>query len=165
MTVDATANQPATATASTSTPTVKIATPDLFIFKDSVVPIEVMTDLIFEDIGGEELISISRNDIISGQTISYQPIKNISRLYLQYNPQNILNLQDTSATFFKNYPIKFENCIPSKGTGPNGEIVYLDPITGDLIINVINLATDEQVDVQILTSGSILNGTIYEVKN
>lgn len=160
MAIDAVANQ-AASTPSTSSNGVKIATPDLFIFKDEVVPIEIMTDLIFENIGGQELITISRNDIISGQSIYYQPIKNISHLYIQYNPQNILNLQDTSATFFKNYPIKFEKSIPTSGTGPNGEIVYLDPITGDLVINVINLESDEQVDVQILIDGKLLNGTIY----
>jgi hypothetical protein len=162
MAVDAVANQPASTPGSSSNG-VKIATQALFIFKDEVVPIEVMTDLIFENIGGQELITISRNDIISGQNIMYSPIKNMSSLYLQYNPQNILNLQDTSVTFFKNYPIKFERSIPNSGTGPNGEIVYLDPDTGDLVINVVNLEADEQVDVQILVGGSLLNGTIYEV--
>lgn len=162
MAIDPVASQPSSS-ASGQSEGVKVATPDLFIFKDEVVPIEVMTDLIFENIGGQELITISRNDIISGQSVYYQPIKNVSSLYLQYNPQNILNLQDTSVTFFKNYPIKFEKSLPNSGTGPNGETVYFDPDTGDLIINVINLEADEQVDVQILTNGNLLNGTIYEV--
>lgn len=164
MAVDAVANQPAS-TPTTQTNSVKVATPDLFVFKDEVIPIEVMTDLIFENIGGQELITISRNDIISGQSVSYQPIKNISNLYFQYNPQNILNLQDTSATFFKNYPIKLEQSVPDTGTGPEGESVYLDAETGDLVINVVDLEPDEQVDVQILIGGSILSGTIYEVNN
>lgn len=161
MATDATPTPVDTTASVNSLPAVKVATPELFIFKDEVIPIEVMTDLIFEDIGGQELITISRNDIISGQTISYQPIKNLSNLYLQYNPQNILNLQDTSATYFKNYPIKLEKSIPSTGTGPNGETVYIDT-NGDLVINVIDLENDEQVDVQVLVAGSLLNGTIYQ---
>jgi hypothetical protein len=144
---------------------VKIATPDLILFDDSSVPTEVMTDLIFENIGGQELISISRNDMVNGQDVIYQPIKNLTSLYLQYNPQNVLALQNTSAAYFKNFPIKFENKIPNIGTGPNGEIVYIDPNTGDIVINVINLEKDELVEVQILNSGSILSGTIYEVNN
>lgn len=176
--VDSTANVPgSTSSSQTSTSaSIKPATPELFIFKDEVVPIEVMTDLIFEDIGGQELLNISRNDIINGQSVIYQPIKNISSIYFQYNPQNILNLQDTSNNYFKNFPIKLENKIPSCGTGytynpitetstPNCDIVYVDPITGDLIINVINLSSDEQVEVEIMTSGTILNDTIYEVNN
>ena len=120
-----------------------------------------MVDLIFEDIGGHELITLSRNDLISGQTISYQPIKNISSLYLQYNPQNILNLQDTSVTIFKNFPIKIEKSLPLEGTGPGKKTVYLNP-NGDLVIEVVNLEPDEQIDVQILISGDRLSGTIYE---
>lgn len=160
MSVDATAATP-TAQASNSSSGVKVATPDLFIFKDEVVPIDTMTDLIFEDIGGHELITISRNDIVSGQNILYQPIKNLSSLYLQYNPQNIISLQDTSDSYFKNYSIKFEKSIPDTGTGPNNEIVYIEPDTGDLIINVTNLESDEQVDVQILSGWEKFNDTQY----
>lgn len=160
MAVDSTSATP-DASASTATTGVKVATPDLFIFKDEVVPIDVMTDLIFEDIGGHELITISRNDIISGQNIMYHPIKNLSSLYLQYNPQNIVSLQDTSDSYFKNYSIKFENSIPDSGTGPNGEIVYVDPDTGDIVINVINLESDEEVDVQILSGWTKFDNTNY----
>jgi hypothetical protein len=164
MATDATADVPSS-DVSSSTAGVKIATPDLFIFKDEVVPIETMTDLIFEDIGGHELITISRNDIIYGQNISYQPIKNLSNIYLQYNPQNIIGLQDTSDSFFKNYSIKLEAAIPDSGTGPNNEIVYIDPDTGNLVINVTDLYPDEQVEVQILTGWSSFNDTIYGVNN
>ena len=65
-----------------------------------------MTDLIFENIGGQELINILRSDIINGQNISYQPIKNLTNLYFQYNPQNILALQDTDSNYFKKIPYK-----------------------------------------------------------
>ena len=147
----------------TSQTGVKIPTTDLIMFNNDTVPVEVMTDLIFEDIGGQEIINIARNDIVNGQKIIYQPIKNLTSLYLQYNPQNILALQDTSESYFRKFPIKLENVVPNIGTGPNGETVYLDPDTGDLIINVVGLATDEQVEVQILVNGTILNDTIYGV--
>lgn len=142
---------------------VKIATPDLKVFSDELIPIEIMTDLIFEDIGGTELINISRNDLINGQNTLYQPIKNISSIFFQYNPNNILGLQDTSDTIFKNFPIKFSNKVPNFGTGPNGEIVYIEEGTGNLIINLVNMEKNEQVDVEILTTGTVFNGTIYEV--
>ena len=144
---------------------IKIATPDLIITAEEVVPIEVMSDLLFENIGGEELINIIRNDIVSGQNVIYQPIKNLTSLYLQYNPQNVLSLQNTADTFFRNFPIKLEKKIPEVGTGPNGEIVYIEPETGNLIINVINLEEDEQVEVQMLNRGETLNDTIYEVND
>jgi hypothetical protein len=44
---------------------------------------------------------------------------------------------------------------------PNCKYVYIDPITGDLIINLINIKENEQVEVQILTSGDVFSDTIY----
>lgn len=142
---------------------VKPATPDLILFNDERVPIEIMTDLIFENIGGQELINIVRSDLVNGQNILYQPIKNLSNLYFQYNPQNVLGLQDIDINYFKQFPINFANKTPECGTGPNCSIVYIDPDTGDLIINVINLAKDEQVEVSIVSDGVVLDDTIYEV--
>jgi len=47
------------------------------------------------------------------------------------------------------------------GTGPNGEIVYLDE-NGNLVVNIINLLSDEQIEIQIITSGEIFDDTIYD---
>ena len=136
---------------------VKTATPDIVLFDDSALPIEVMSDLIFENIGGQELISITRSDIVNGQKILYQPIKNLSSIQQQYNPNNILGLQQTSDRFFAGFSIKLEDKIPEIGNGQNGENVYFDATTGDLVIEFINLNNDEQIETQIT-----VNGTIYE---
>ena len=116
-----------------------------------------MEKLIFENIGGHELINIARNDIVNGQTISYQPIKNLSSLQQQYNPNNILSLQATSDKYFANFAIKLENKIPNVGSGPSGSGAYIDPLTGSLVVDVINMESDEQVEIEIT-----LSGTIYE---
>jgi hypothetical protein len=147
----------------TGSQSVKAATPDIILFDDETTPIEIMTDLIFENIGGQELINIVRSDIINGQNVTYQPIKNLTNLYFQYNPQNILALQDTDSNYFKKFPINFSSKVPTYGTGPDSSIVYIDPDTGDLVINVINLARDEQVEVSIISDGELLDDTIYEV--
>ena len=136
---------------------VKTASIDTVLFDDETMPIDIMSDLIFEDIGGQELINIARNDIVNGQTISYQPIKNLSSLQQQYNPNNILSLQQTSDKYFANFSIKLDERIPTQGSGPNGEYVYLEEGTGDLIIEVVNMPSSEQVDVEIT-----LDGTIYQ---
>lgn len=148
-------------TASTAGSTTKIASPDLIIIKDDMLTIDTMTDLVFEDIGGHELINTSRHDLVSGIDVLYQPIKNLSTLYLQYNPENILRLQDTTQSYFKNFPIQYSNKVPNVGTGENGETIYIESGTGDLIINVINLGKGEQVEVQVLAQGSVFDDTIY----
>lgn len=137
----------------------RIADPDIIIFEDNL-PIEAMADLIFEDIGGQEIINIARNDIVNGQNIVYRPIKNLSKIALKYSSQTLSPVQDSSRVYFANFPIKLENHIPAEGSGPNGEVVYIDN-SGNLIVNVQDLASDERVEVQVLRSGTILNDTIY----
>ena len=135
----------------------KTAPIDTVLFNDDLVPIELMTDLVFEDIGGQELISISRNDIVNGQQVTYRPIKNLSSIQQQYNPNNILGIQSTSDKYFANFSIKLDEKIPEYPTGPNGTYVYLE--SGNIVIESINLESDEQVQVQISTGG-----TIYETQ-
>jgi hypothetical protein len=137
-------------------PPVKTATLDIILFDEESVPTDGMFDQIFENIGGQELISITRSDIVNGQKISYQPIKNLSAIQQRYNPNNILSLQQTADKFFAGFSIKLEDKIPETGNGTNGENIYLNA-TGDLIIELINVNPDEQVETQISVSG-----TIYE---
>jgi hypothetical protein len=146
-----------TITPATVSAQVKTASIDTVLFNDEEVIPELMEKLYFENIGGHELINIARNDIINGQNISYQPIKNLSSLQQQYNPNNILGLQDTSDKYFSNFAIKLENKIPNVGNGPNGSNVYLDVLNGSLVVDLINMESDEQVEIEIT-----LSGTIYE---
>ena len=128
---------------------------DTIIYNEEATPVEIMADLLFENIGGQELINIARNDTVNGQTVIYQPIKNLAAIQQQYNPNNIVSLQATSDKYFQNYSIKFESKVPNVGNGPNGEHVYIDPQTGDLVIDVINVQEGEQVQVEITSSGTI----------
>ena len=137
-------------------PAIKTATLDIILFDEESIPIDGMFDQIFENIGGQELISITRSDIVNGQKISYQPIKNLSAIQQRYNPNNILSLQQTADKFFAGFSIKLEDKIPQIGNGANGENVYLNA-TGDLVIEFINTNPDEQIETQISVSG-----TIYE---
>ena len=173
------------ATVKVDSSAVKIATPDLILFNDEVMSIEIMTDLIFEDMGGYELATISRHDLVNGQKVIYAPIKNLTDLYLQYNPNNVLRLQ-ASDSYFKSLPLSIFDHLPECGTGydispppnnlnetdknkwiktPNCKSVYIDPISGDLVINLINVKENEQAEVQVLTSGDIFNDTIHDGSN
>jgi hypothetical protein len=138
---------------------VKTAPIDTILFNNDQEPVDVITDLLFENIGGEEIISIARNNTINGQRISYQPIKNLSQIEQEYNPNNIINLQNTSDKYFANFTIKLDSRVPNVGSGPDGAHVYIDTNNGDLVIDVVNSSPDEQVEIEIATSG-----TIYEVE-
>jgi hypothetical protein len=140
-------------------PPVKTAPIDTILFDEDAVPIQIMSDLIFENIGGQELINVARNDTVNGQQIIYQPIKNLTQIQQQYNPNNIVSLQATSDKYFQNFSIRFDNKVPTQGTGPDGSHVYIDPQTGELIVEAVNLDQDEQIEVEITTGG-----TIYEAE-
>jgi hypothetical protein len=172
MTTSATANLPYPESASQDN-SVKIATPDLILLNDEAMSIEIITDLIFEDIGGYELATISRHDLVNGQKVIYTPIKNLTDLYLQYNPNNVLRLQ-ASDSYLKSLSLSIFDHLPVCGTGydlvdgvkvPNCKSVYIDPISGDLVINLVNVKEGEQAEINILNSGSIFDDTIHSGSN
>jgi hypothetical protein len=145
---------PTTQTINTSKDSVKIATPDIVLIKDEAVAAEIMTDLIFQDIGGQEIINIARNDMINGQNVIYQPIKNITSLFSQYNPQNIISLQRTDRDYFKNFAISLKDKLI--------EWPYISiRDNGDLVIELDNMLPSESIEVQTVSGVTVLDGTIY----
>lgn len=160
--VNATPNVPAKI--SPARPAIKIADPDIIIQNESETPVEVMSDLIFENIGGQELINISRNDLVNGQPVIYSPIKNLSAVSYQYNSNNIVNLSGTSKSYFNNFGITIENKIPDADPENNYYPIYIDE-NGNLVLELLNVEQNEVVEVQIITEGTSIDDTIYEENN
>ena len=165
MAVSSGANQAsATDKAQAAKDAIKIANPALLALNnlplDPAAAEDIMLEVIFQDVGGHELINISRSDAINGQDIAYSIIKNLKDVLLDYNSNNIIRLQGTADTYFKNFSISIEKKLPEKGTGPNEETVYIEASTGNLIINIINLETDEQVEIEILSQEETFDDTI-----
>jgi hypothetical protein len=150
-------NSPANLSSSRIDP-VKIATPDVMLYTVNDLEVQAINDILFENIGGQELISISRNDILNGQNVSIQPIKNLKSLALKYNPKSIVSLSENSASFFSNFPIALENYLPNQALGVKLSEVDAD---GNLVINFVNIPNGEQVEVQLFAGGSILDETIF----
>ena len=140
---------------------VKIATPDIIMLQSDKLPIDTMADMVFDDIGGHELISISRSDLINGQNIDYQLIGNLKEINQQFNSMNLVPLPGSSDKYFHSKAIEILDRIPEVGNGLNGEFVYLDQETGDVVIDLVNLAADEQVEVEILSPQTLFNDTMY----
>jgi hypothetical protein len=158
MSVSATPNMPSSNQSSRQS--VKIATPDLILLSEEVVDEEIMADLLFEQVGSQEIINVARNDIVNGQSVAYRPIKNLSELATKYSPQTLVAMQNPTNTFFNNFSIKLENYLPIQGNGPGGLSVYLND-NNDLVLEFVGLKEDEQIQVQVLESGQVLDDTIY----
>ena len=165
MAIDATANQASITWTndfgrSTQTNSTKVAVPNAVDQLSDPIAYEAMFEIIFQDIGGQELINISRADAINGQNIMYSIVKNLKNLMLEYNSNNIIKLGGTSDVLFKNFSIKLEDRIPKYGHGPNGAIVYIDEVSGNLTIDLVNMQDEEQVEIEIINQGGYFDDTI-----
>ena len=165
MAIDATANQ-ATVTwtndfgKSTQTNATKVAVPNAVDELNDPIAYEAMYELIFQDIGGQELINISRADAINGQNIMYSIVKNLKNIMLDYNSNNIIKLNGTSDVLFKNFSIRLEDKLPKYGLGANGTNVYLEQDTGNIVVNLVNMQDEEQVEIEIINQGGYFDDTI-----
>lgn len=165
MAVDSTANQATTTwvsdfgRSSVKDP-IKVATPNLVEILNPPLDYNTMTELIFQDIGGQEMINISRSDAINGQNVMYSIIKNLKNIMLDYNSNNIIKLQGTSDVYFKNFSIRLEDKLPIKNTADESPNVYIDGTTKNIVVELVNLEEDEQVEVEIITQGNYYDDTI-----
>lgn len=157
--VNPTPQSPPTPPPAPTTTVVKVSPTDTILYDEDAVSIETMSELLFENVGGQELISIVRSDTVNGQNIAYVPIKNLTEIQNQYNPNNIISMQETSQSYFKNFPIYIENKIPKIGNGLNGDNVYVNN-DGKLVIEFINMLPGEQVEIQVASSGTIYEAAI-----
>ena len=93
-------------------PSTRIATPDLILIREEALPVDTMVDLIFDDIGGQEIINIARTDLINGTNNSYQLLADIENTSNQYNSNNLIQLPGQSSFYLDNYQIDLNTHIP-----------------------------------------------------
>jgi hypothetical protein len=127
---------------------------------DQSIDAETIVNLLFENIGATELTKFVRHDTVEGINQYYDIISNLSDIKRRFDPSNLISLQKTTSSIFDIFPIKLQDKIPSDDyliANNLSNYVYFDT-NGDLIIEVVNIADSEIVEVEIDTSG-----TIYEV--
>ena len=139
---------------------VKVATPETYELYPSSPEKIVAAQIFLEMLGGNELIEISRHDLINGYNTRYQPIKDAQIIATQFNAFNIIPLQDTLPNYLDNFPIRLEERIPST-TSDQPSNVTIDA-NGIITIELVNLKPDETVEVEIVYQGQILSDTIYD---
>lgn len=141
-------------------PEVKVATPDLVQVVEDGTPPEVIADLLFEDIGGTEILSLSRHDMINGIDIKYQQISNLAKVESTFGGDSLINLQNSIEQIFKTFPIKRYQYLPENSNDPSGlnNQAYLDA-SGNLNIEFINIVDGMQIEVEFKTID--INDIIY----
>lgn len=125
---------------------VKQAPKDTIVFDDASVSPEALLELFFEDIGGLELASLSRADAIDGQIARYSPIKNLSSVRRRFNPNNIISSAASLETYFSRFGID----LLKRGV----YYPYVDD-SGSVVIEIDIVQDDEEIEVQIVSNGTI----------
>lgn len=123
----------------------KVAPSDIIQFDNDAVDIALIQQLLFEDIGAVELANISRSDLIDGQPAIYTPIANLSTVNREFNPNNIVATSNNL-----DYFSRFGLDLSSRGI----HAPYFNE-NGDLVIEVDTVYDGEEIQVEILTNGTI----------
>lgn len=129
------------------TPTgVKQAEPDIVLDPTTDTSGDYIVERFFEELGGTELINISRHDLIDGINVVYNPIANLSRLRQRFNPNNIIALDVLAQDEFSRASIN----LLSRGINEP----YFDD-NGNLIVEIDIIKPEENIDVEISESGTV----------
>lgn len=129
--------------------TYSVKQPDVALvqYNPDALPQELLTDLLYEDVGGTELISIARHDTINGQDVAYSVVRNLSILNQAFNPNNILAGQAVYSAYTNQYALDIASKI-------NENSVYLDA-DGNLIVELSSANVDEYLEIEMSTDGTI----------
>lgn len=141
----------------------KTGDPQFFVLSDPAATVEEMENAIWQNIGGHEIISLARRDLLDGINLNYNLISNLKELQREYNPQTILPIEDIIAKYFERFGLKFENFLPSarqlQSQGASSP-VELDS-EGNIVIYVKNIKDNQEVEVQVLGAEGLFRDTIY----
>ena len=131
---------------------------DVVLFSENNISVEGITNLLFEDIGGIELISMVRRDTVEGQNPYYTLISNLSSIKREFDPTQIISRQKPNQSFFDIYSIDLNSKIPNEiYLEQNGleNFFYIDS-NGDFVIELDNMLQDEIIELEIAQGGTII---------
>ena len=121
---------------------VKVANVNVINTNYAATPVEQMEKMFFQDVGGTEILSVTRHDTVGGEKVIYSEVDNLQDLKIQFNPLNILvstNLND----LFSGYGIDIKEKVNDAG-----QTVQIDA-SGNMVIEVVGVAEDEYVQIQV----------------
>ena len=157
---------------------VKMPTRQIVNYQTAPALPEYIAEILFEEVGGTELINMVRHDTVSGINVAYNIISNLTQVNLKFDPSLALSGVGTYDPIFSKYKIKFETKIPeedfstlTEGIAPTPESpdvsANFDNVAsnfyinsdGDLVIEFVNILSDEVIELEVRS-----DGTIYAVR-
>lgn len=125
------------------------ADPDIVLSVPEALAVDLQAELILQDIGGIELITMSRHDTVNGQNVVYQPFKDVDTLAIEYSPLVITGFSPT----LKQYKSTFSIQIDEKQTEApeiTGSIYVDTEVSGtasNIVVELENLAESDNIEI------------------
>jgi hypothetical protein len=141
---------------------VKIPDRDVLEFNRTDVSPSGIATLLFEAVGGTEIISLVRRDTVEGQNPYYDLISNLSSITKQYEPTQLIARQKPNQTIFDLYAIDLNRKIPTVSSLRDKKLqnfFYIDT-NGDLVVELDNMFPDELIQLEIAGSGTIISESL-----
>ncbi|CAB4242196.1 hypothetical protein UFOVP222_46 [uncultured Caudovirales phage] len=155
---------------------IKVATSNLFNLGEPPTNPDTLTNLLFEDIGGQDIINVLRTDTVNGASFKNNMIVNLTSINQNYSPLTLITLSKDQAGYFKSFPYNLLSYIPDPATdlgytvGQDVSIAqypvsadptthlpqqyYVDPKTGDVIFYFVNLTEEHLVEFEFIQSNN-----------
>lgn len=136
---------------------VRIATSNLFI--DTTTPSEeFMTNVIFEDIGGNEILDTQNYNFLVNPDKSN--ILNVATILEVNSPRSLFKSSDTYNSTFNQFEIELSDKIPAVGNAEDNSNVYFFSNIRSILIEFVNLSDDEEIEVQFVSTTTPISDTI-----
>ena len=135
---------------------VKAARPDI-ILGDDELSSEIMQDFIFAEIGGQEILDISRSDFVNSPlNQQYSATPGTGTSYVQ---KETIVFSDGIRNTFASFGMLLDEYVPVDMTV---NVVELDDIEDTIIIKVANVKDSDSIEVEFLAYANVADDTIFE---
>jgi hypothetical protein len=142
---------------------------NLIGFYESAITDEAFTNLILEEIGGRELLTLARHETLTGGVVAQNsPIENLTEVQLKNSPVNISPNINSVTDYFDTFPMLLSQYLPTEEELDventyeyQKEYVYFEASTNTIVFNTANTFNGEKVQVEFVVFDSLKNDTIY----
>lgn len=140
---------------STTTPNVKVPPRNVLDLSEPDLSPEATADLFFEEIGGQELADMLSFATVKGINQKYKVITNLGDLQYAYDPTRLVSEQGKGERVPQRFEIDVNDKIPEESfitierDGDGAKI--------NLVIVLDNIGDDEELEIQIVKSGTAID--------
>lgn len=134
---------------------VKVPEKGIVQYNASDIPQEMVSDLLFTDVGGQELLLVSRWDTVDGQPVSYSLVTDLNQNARGFNSSGILTNSEGKQDYFRQFSIDVANRMSEiNSLNASAPGISLNS-AGDLVIDFDAINDNESVEVEIVNSGTV----------